>query len=134
MKNTMLKISMFCLFVIGMMPSSFAQSTPAPQEKARKEKPQKDHFAALNLTEAQKPKFNAIKEEYRKQAKRARERASSRGGLQSMMDSIRERERKEVKALLTKKQFKQYVEIMKEMKPRQGRPGGGQGRRGQGNK
>lgn len=116
-------------------PTSTSQRPANQEARTQNGRSQNDPFAALNMSDDQKAKFRTIKDKYRKEAKTARENAGGdRSAMKTIMDSIRDREQGEIKNLLTAKQFKQYVEIMKEMKPRQGRPGGGQGRRGQGNK
>ena len=85
-------------------------------------------LAALNLTDEQRPQFDAIVKKYRDELQALRQ--SNSGDRRSMMMQARElmdKQKEELKTVLTDEQMKTYEEHFAQMRQgmRGGRPGGG---------
>ena len=108
----------FALFLIGTN-TTFAQSKVANLSEEQKEKIKQnleEYTTALHLSEAQKPKFKEITIKYAKQMKAVKDNGGSRMSKYKKVKSIRKNKDAEMKRLLSKDQFKVYLEKQEEMK------------------
>jgi len=119
------KVLLLALLIINISACNTNKKTTATTQPSQEQGRQKgDPFEKLNLTGEQKENFKAIKDKYRKEIRTARESAGGdRSTVRSVIDGIRERENKEVKSILTEKQYAIYLEILQER--RQNGPRGG---------
>ena len=108
----------FALFLIGTN-TTFAQSKAANLTEEQKEEIKKnldEYAAALHLSEAQKPKFEEITKRYAKQMKAVKDSGGRRLNKYKKVKSIRKNKDAEMKDLLSKEQYKVYLEKQEEMK------------------
>jgi len=107
----------FALFLIGTN-ATFAQSKAAHLTEEQKEKIKENvqaYATALQLSEEQKPEFEEITKKYAKQMIALRDSNSSRMSKYKKMKSIRKNKDAEMKSLLSKDQYKAYLENQEEM-------------------
>ena len=108
----------FALFLIGIN-TSYAQSKTDNLTDEQKEKVKKnleEYAAALNLSEDQKPKFEAITKKYAEQMKAVKDGGGRKLQKYKKVKSIRKNKDAEMKALLSKDQYNVYLEKQEEMK------------------
>jgi len=99
--------------------TTFAQSRAASLTEEQKEEIKKNleaYAVALDLSEEQKPKFEEITKKYAKQMKAVKENSGRRMSKFKKVKSIRKNKDAEMKTLLSKDQYKVYLEKQKEMK------------------
>ena len=75
-----------------------------------------EYAASLNLTDVQKPEFEAITKKYAKQMKAVRDSGGGKFKKYRKLKSIRKNKDKEMKQLLHPEQFKTYLEKQDERK------------------
>ena len=117
MKTLKILSLLFALFLIGTN-TSFAQSKTADLTEEQKEELSKNleaYFDALNLTEEQKSEFEAITKKYAGQMKSLKDSGGSRFSKYRKMKSIRSNKNAEMKKLLSKDQYKVYLDKQEEM-------------------
>ena len=110
----------FALLLIGTN-TTFAQSKTTNLTEEQKEELKKNlevYAAALHLSEEQKPKFEEITKKYAKQMKAVKESSGIRMSKFKKVKSIRKIKDAEMKSILSKDQYKVYLEKQKEMKKR----------------
>ena len=108
----------FALFLIGTN-TTFAQSKAANLTEQQKEEIKKnleEYNVALHLSESQKPKFEEITKRYAKQMKAVKASGGSRMSKYKKVKSIRKNKDAEMKLLLSKEQYKVYLEKQEELK------------------
>ena len=108
----------FALFLIGTN-TTFAQSGGANLTEEQKEEIKKnveEYAAALDLSEDQRPKFEDITQKYAKQMKAVKNSGARRMSKFKEVKSIRKNKDAEMKALLSKDQYKFYSDKQEEMK------------------
>ena len=108
----------FALCLIGTN-TTFAQSRAANLTEEQKEEMKKNleaYAVALDLSEEQKPKFEEITKKYAKQMKAVKDSSGRRMSKFKKVKSIRKNKDAEMKDLLSKDQYKVYLEKQKEMK------------------
>ena len=117
MKSLKIISLLFALFFINSN-TTFAQSKGANLTDEQKEEIAKnieEYFAALDLTEEQKPKFEEITKKYAEQMKAVKDGGGRKLQKYKKVKSIRENKNTEMKDLLTKDQYKDYLEKQEEM-------------------
>lgn len=108
----------FALFLIGIN-TSYAQSKADSLTDEQKEEIKKnleEYSAALNLSEDQRPKFEAITKKYAEQMKAVKDGGGRKLQKYKKLKSIGKNKDAEMKVLLSKDQFKVYLEKQEEMK------------------
>ena len=108
----------FALFLIGIN-TSYAQSKAdnlTDEQKEEVKKNLEEYAAALNLSEDQKPKFEAITKKYAEQMKAVKDGGGRKLQKYKKVKSIRKNKYAEMKALLSKDQYKVYSDKQEEMK------------------
>ena len=113
-------LKILCLFLalclIGTN-TTFAQSRAANLTVEQKEEIKKNveaYAAALQLSETQKPKFEEITKKYAEQMIALKESDGSRMSKYKKLQSIHENKNAEMKSLLSKDQYKVYLEKQEE--------------------
>lgn len=117
MKSLKILSLFFALFLIGTN-TTFAQSKAANLTEEQKEEITKnleEYATAINLTEEQKPKFEEITTKYAKQMKAVKDGGGRRMSKYKKVKSIRKNKDAEMKNLLSKDQYKVYLEKQEEM-------------------
>ena len=107
----------FAIFLIGTN-TTFAQSKAANLTEEQTEKIKKnleEYATALHLSEEQKPKFEEITKKYAKQMIAVKDGGGRRMSKYKKVKSIRKNKDAEMKRLLSKDQYKVYLEKQKEM-------------------
>ena len=107
----------FALFLISSN-TAFAQSQRAELTDEQKEEMAQnieEYFIALDLTEEQETEFEAITKKYAEQMKAVRDGGGRRLKKYNKVKSIRENKNAEMKKLLTKDQYKVYLNKQEEM-------------------
>ena len=105
------------VFLIGTN-TTFAQSSVANLTEEQKElinKNLEEYAVTLNLSEEQKPKFEEITKKYAKQMKAVKDSGGRRISKYRKVKSIRASKNAEMKRLLSKDQYKVYLEKQEEM-------------------
>ena len=118
MKSLKVLSLFFALFFIGIN-SSYAQSKADNLTEEQKEEIKKnleEHAAALNLSEDQKAKFEAITKKYAEQMKAVKNGGGGKLQKYKNVKSIRKNKDAEMKTILSKDQYKVYLEKQEEMK------------------
>ena len=108
----------FSLFLIGTN-TTFVQSKAANLSEQQKEEIKKnleEYSAALHLSKAQKPKFEKITKKYAKQMVAVKDGGGRLISKYKKVKSIRKNKDVEMKSLLSKEQYKIYLEKHEEMK------------------
>ncbi len=107
----------FALCLIGTN-TTFAQSRATNLTEAQKEEIKKnieEYSTALDLSEEQKPKFEEITKKYAKQMKAVKDSGGRPMSKFKKVKSIRKNKDAEMKQLLSKDQYKVYLEKQEEM-------------------
>jgi hypothetical protein len=118
MKSLKILSLFFALFLIGTN-TIFAQSRAANLTEEQKEEVKnnlEEYAAALDLSEDQRPKFEEITKKYAKQMIDVKESGGRRMSKYKKVKSIRKNKDAEMKTLLSKDQYKVYLENQEEMK------------------
>ena len=118
MKSLKILSLFFALFLIGTN-TTFAQSRANDLSEEQKEEIKKnleEYATALDLTEDQRPKFAEITKRYAKQMKAVKDNGGRRMSKFKKVKSIRKNKDAEMKTLLSKDQYKVYLEKQEEMK------------------
>lgn len=116
MKSLKILSLFFALFLIGTN-TTFAQSRAANLSEEQKEEIKKNLEAyafALHLSETQKPKFEEITKKYAKQMKAVKNSGGRPMSKFEKVKSIRKNKDAEMKSLLSKDQYKVYLEKQEE--------------------
>jgi tRNA U34 5-carboxymethylaminomethyl modifying enzyme MnmG/GidA len=113
--------SMFLFFALCLIGTNttFAQSRTTNLTEEQKEEIKKnieEYSAALHLSEEQKPKFEEITKKYAKQMKAVKDSGGRPMSKFKKVKSIRKNKDAEMKQLLSKDQYKVYLEKQEEMK------------------
>ena len=106
----------FALFLFGAN-ITFAQSKAANLTEEQTEKIKKnleEYATALDFSEAQKPKFEEITKKYAKQMIAVKDSGGRRMSKYKKVKSIRKNKDAEMKPLLSKDQYKVYLEKQEE--------------------
>lgn len=117
MKSLKILSLFFALFLISSN-TAFAQSQRAELTDEQKEEMAQnieEYFTALDLTEEQETEFEAITKKYAEQMKAVRDGGGRRLQKYKKVKSIRENKNAEMKKLLTKDQYKVYLNKQEEM-------------------
>ena len=119
----LVKIIVLTLFFASSLISStaFAQSRADNLTEEQKEEIKKNieaYATALNLSEQQRLKFETITKKYAEEMKAVKDSGGSRRSKFKKIKSIRKNKDSEIKTLLSKDQYKVYLEKQKEMKNR----------------
>ena len=107
----------FALFLIGIN-TNCAQSRATNLTEEQKEEIKKNleaYAAALHLSEEQKPKFEEITKKYAEQMKAVKDSGGRPMSKFKKVKSIRKNKDADMKSLLSKDQYKVYLEKQKEM-------------------
>ena len=118
MKSLKVLSLFFALFFIGIN-TSYAQSKADNLTEEQKEAIKKNveaYATALDLSEDQRPKFEEITKKYAKQMKAVKDNGGRPMSKYKKVKSIRKNKDAEMKKLLSKDQFKGYLEKQEEMK------------------
>ena len=118
MKSLKILSLFFALLLIGTS-TSFAQSRATNLTEEQKEEVKKnveEYAVALHLSEEQKPKFEEITKKYAKQMKAVKDSGGRPMSKYKKVQSIRKNKDAEMKTLLSKDQYKVYLEKQEEMK------------------
>ena len=108
----------FALFFIGIN-TNCAQSRGANLTEEQKEEIKNNleaYAAALHLSEEQKPKFEEITKKYAEQMKAVKDSGGRPMSKFKKVKSIRKNKDADMKSLLSKEQYKIYLEKHEEMK------------------
>ena len=117
MKSLKVLSLFFALFFIGIN-TSYAQSKADNLTEEQKDDIKKnieEYAAALNLSEDQKPKFEAITKKYAEQMKAVKDGGGRKLQKYKKVKSIRKNKDAEMKTLLSKDQYEVYLEKQEEM-------------------
>jgi hypothetical protein len=109
---------LFALFLIGTN-TTFAQSRANDLSKEQKDEIKKnieEYASALDLSEDQRPRFEEITKRYAKQMKAVKDSGGRRMSKFKKVKSIRKNKDAEMKTILSKDQYKVYLEKQEEMK------------------
>ena len=107
----------FALFLIGIN-TNCAQSKATNLTEEQKEEIKKNleaYAAALHLSEEQKPKFEEITKKYAEQMKAVKDSGGRPMSKFKKVKSIRKNKDADMKSLLSKDQYKVYLEKQKEI-------------------
>ena len=110
----------FALFLIGIN-TTIAQTRANDLTEEQKEEIKKsleEYASALDLSEGQRPIFEEITKNYAKQMIAVKDSGGRRMSKYKKVKSIRKNKDAEVKKLLSKDQYKVYLEKQKEMQKR----------------
>ncbi len=110
----------FALFLLGAN-TSFAQSQKTELSDEQKEEltqNMEEFLEVLNLSEEQKPEFEAITKKYAEQMKAVKEDGGSNFSMYRKVKSIRKNKNSEMKKLLSEDQYEIYLEKQEEMQKR----------------
>lgn len=122
--NNMKSLKILSLFIALFFISTnttFAQSKAANLTDEQKEEIKKnleEYAAALSLSEEQKPKFEEITKKYAGQMKAVKDGGGRKMQKYKKVKSIRENKNAEMKQLLSKDQYKLYLDKQEEMQKR----------------
>ena len=108
----------FALFLFSTN-TTFAQSRANDLSEEQKEEIKKnleEYATALDLSEDQRPKFEEITKKYAKELIAAKDTGGSRMSKYRKVKSIRKNKDAEMNTLLSKDQYKVYLEKQEEMK------------------
>jgi len=117
MKSLKILSLFFALFLIGIN-TNCAQSRATNLTEEQKEEIKKnleEYAAALHLSEEQKPKFEEITKKYAEQMKTVKDSGGRPMSKFKKVKSIRKNKDAEMKSLLSKDQYKVYLEKQEEM-------------------
>jgi len=117
MKSLKILSLFFALFLIGIN-TNCAQSRATNLTEEQKEEIKKnleEYAAALHLSEEQKPQFEEITKKYAEQMKAVKDSGGRRMSKFKKVKSIRKNKDAEMKSLLSKDQYKVYLEKQEEM-------------------
>ena len=120
MKSLKILSLFFALFLVGAN-TSFAQSEATEltdEQKEQMTQNMEEFLEVLNLSEEQKPEFEAITKKYAEQMKAVKDGGGSKFSMYRKVKSIREDKNSEMKKLLSKDQYELYLEKQKEMQKR----------------
>ena len=120
MKSLKILSLFFALFLLGAN-TSFAQSqatTLTDEQKEELAKNMEEYFEALNLSEEQKPEFEAITRKYAEQMKAVKDGGGGKLQKYKKVKSIQENKNSEMEKLLSKDQYEVYLEKQEEMQKR----------------
>jgi hypothetical protein len=118
MKTLKILPLLFALFLMSTN-FSFAQSPKAELTDEQKEELAEkieEYLKALNLSEEQKPEFEAITKKYVKQMKAVKESEDGKMKKYRKVKTIRDNKNAEMKDLLSEDQYNFYLEKHEEMK------------------
>ncbi len=127
MKSVKILSLLVVALVIGTTTINAQSSEKNLSEDQREELAQnlEEYFAALDLTEEQQPKFEEITRRYAGQMKEVKGGSERKLQKYKKIKSIREKKNAEMKDLLTKDQYKVYLdkqeEMQQKMKERRGK-------------
>jgi hypothetical protein len=110
----------FALFLLGAN-TSFAQSKETELSDEQKEEltqNMEEFLEVLNLSEKQKPEFEAITKKYAVQMKAVKENGGGKYKMYKKVKSIQKNKNSEMKKLLSEDQYEIYLEKQKEMQKR----------------
>jgi uncharacterized membrane protein len=119
--NNMKSLKILSLFIALFFISAnttFAQSKTANltyEQKEENKKNLEEYAAALSLSEEQQPKFEEITKKYAEQMKALKDNSGSRLSKYKKMKSIQINKNAEMKKLLSKDQYKVYLDKQEEM-------------------
>ena len=111
-------LSLFSALFLISTNTTFAQSGATNLTEKQKEEIKGNveaHATALQLSEAQKPKFEEITKKYAKQMIAVKDSGGRRMSKYKKMKSIRKNKDAEMKSLLSQDQYKVYLEKQEEM-------------------
>ena len=114
-------LSLFFALCLISINTNFAQSRATNLTEEQKEGIKKNveaYAVALHLSEEQKPKFEEITKKYAKQMKAVKDSNDRPMSKFKKVKSIRKNKDAEMKQLLSKDQYKVYLEKQEEMKER----------------
>ena len=117
MKSLKISSLIFALFLFSTS-TTFAQSRADNLTEEQKEElaaSMEEYFSVLDLSEEQKSEFEVIAKKYAEQMKAVKDSGGRRMGKFKKVKSIRSDKNEEMKELLSKDQFKLYLEKQKEM-------------------
>ena len=117
MKSLKISSLIFALFLFSTS-TTFAQSRADNLTEEQKEElaaSMEEYFSVLDLSEEQKSEFEVIAKKYAEQMKAVKDSGGRRMGKFKKVKSIRNDKNEEMKELLSKDQFKLYLEKQKEM-------------------
>lgn len=114
-------LSLFFVFFLLGANTGFAQSkatTLTDEQKEELAKSMEEYFAALNLSEEQKPEFEAITRKYAEQMKAVKDGGGGKLQMLKKVKSIQKNKNSEMEKLLSKDQYEVYLEKQEEMQKR----------------
>ena len=114
-------LSLFFALCLISINTNFAQSRATNLTEEQKEGIKKNveaYAVALHLSEEQKPKFEEVTKKYAKQMKAVKDSNDRPMSKFKKVKSIRKNKDAEMKQLLSKDQYKVYLEKQEEMKER----------------
>lgn len=117
MKSLKIVSFFFAFFLLGAN-ISFAQSQETKltdEQKEQMAQNMEEFQEALNLSEKQKPEFEAITKKYAGQMIAVRDGGGSRYSKYKKVKAIRKNRNAEMKKLLSKEQYEAYLEKQEEM-------------------
>jgi len=118
MMNLLKILSMYFAFFLFGTNTTIAQTRANDLSEEQKEEIKKnleEYAAALDLSEDQRPKFEEITKKYAKQMIAVKDGGGRRMSKYKKVKSIRKNKDAEMKKLLSKDQYKVYLEKQKEM-------------------
>lgn len=118
MKSLKMLSLLFAILVFGTT-LSLAQATElSAEQKKEMAKNMEDYYTALNLSEEQKPEFTAIMKKYLPQLKAVRDSGEGKFQMYKKVKAIRKDQNAEMEKLLSKEQYKAYLDKQEEMQER----------------
>ena len=114
MKKVMIAFLVFSTFVLSSNLAIAQQGTKLSEDEKKQLKEQiTQDFERLNLSEDQKEVYKEISFKYAQKLKSVKEMGGSRYSKYQKVKSIRDAKNAEMKKVLSKKQYKVYLEIQK---------------------
>ncbi len=117
MKSLKILSLFLALFLVGAN-TSFAQSQKTELTDEQKEElaqNMEEFLEVLDLSEEQKPKFEAITKKYAEQMKAVKESGGGKYKMYKKVKSIQKNKNSEMEKLLSEDQYKVYLEKQEEM-------------------
>lgn len=117
LKNLILMFAVF-VFSTNISVAQAPATEMSDEQKQEMAKTMEEYYEALNLSEEQKPKFEAIMKKYIPQLMAVKDSGEGKFQMYKKVKAIRKNQNAEMEKLLSKDQYKAYLEKQEEMQER----------------
>ncbi|MEO1213155.1 MAG: hypothetical protein AAFY45_06520 [Bacteroidota bacterium] len=118
MKSLKILSLMFALLVFGTKISLAQAADLSDEQKQEMAKNMEEYYEALNLSDEQKPEFEAIMKKYIPQLKAVKDSGEGKFQMYKKVKAIRKDQNADMEKLLSKEQYKAYLNKQEEMQER----------------